>query len=740
MPQNRTKELIDLVSSHNPDCKSSLQKACSLAQKAHKGQTRASGEDYYTHPIEVAFILANTFIGANMKLDCATILTAILHDTVEDTNITLKEIKKQFGSEISDLVDGVTKLTQIQHKSESEKQAENFRKLFVAMSRDIRVLVVKLADRLHNMRTLSHIKSQEKVKAKALETMEIYAPLAERIGMQQIKNELQDLSFSFLYPEVRDSIINRLKHLKSEKGSPIDDIREALQKLLDKNKLRSEVVGREKTPYSIWQKMKRKDISFEQLSDVMAFRVIVDDTLNCYNSLGIIHSKYHAIPGTFKDYISTPKKNAYQSLHTVIIGPDNHKIEVQIRTKRMHIVAEFGLAGHWAFKEDIRIKSENDHEISYGIKNASLKYSIDNQSHYSWINELLSIFSHASSPEELLENTKLEMYYDQVFCFTPKGRVIALPKGASAIDFAYGVHSDVGNTCVGAKINGKVAPLRTKLQNGDQVEILTSKSHKPLPSWEKFVITGKALSEIRKVVKQEKRQEYINLGRLIVAQIIEVNDLSEDSEIITDFAKKYNKKSNEEFLVSLGNGTIPFETLVKSVNEAKKKKSSPSKQVQTTPILANKNNNKIPIKGLIPGMAVHLASCCHPIPGDRVVGITQAGKGITVHISDCETLQNYSDAPEKWLDLAWDKNDDSSSYIGTLDVLLLHQPGSLAILTRELEKYHANINNFKINNRSSDFFEITIDLEVKGINHLTNIIDSLKSQKCIHSVSRHIKS
>ena len=735
---DRTKELISLVNSYEETKLTKLlPQACKIAKKAHEGQFRASGETYYSHPVEVAIMLAE------MKLDPTTIITAVLHDTVEDTTLTLQDIEKKFGEEIAELVDGVTKLSKIQHESESEHQAENFRKLLIAMSRDIRVLIVKLADRLHNMRTLSFLKSQEKKNQKALETMEIYAPLAERIGMQQIKNELQDLSFAQLYPDVRNSIINRLNLLRKDGDVLVKKIIVSLTDLFKQNNINAQIIGREKSPFSIWHKMKRKDISFEQLSDVMAFRVVVDNSLDCYKALGIVHQQYHSILGDFKDYISTQKKNGYKSIHTVIIGPEEQKIEIQIRSKEMNVIAEYGLAAHWSHKQNINMNNDqNIKELDYNFKKSSLVRDVEKEEKYNWIKELLSILNSSSTPEELLENTKLEMYYDQVFCFTPKGKVIALPKGATAIDFAYAVHSDIGNKCIGAKINGNVTPLRSKLENGDQVEIIVSNDHKPLPSWEKFAITGKALSEIRKTVRQEKKQEYINLGRLIVAQILEKNDLEIDSPEIHLLTKKHNKKCNEEFLHAVGEGTIGYEQILHTTKEESKRSNFIADKLSLFKPKKKHNTkqNQISIRGLIPGMAVHLASCCHPIPGDRIVGIVQTGKGITVHISDCETLQNYSTSPEKWLDLAWDKNDKNSVFIGTINAILLHQPGSLATLAAEAEKNGANISNFKINNRSPEFFEISLDLEVKGLNHLINIIAGLRSQPCIHSVTRHIKS
>lgn len=709
-------QLIEKVRSYDTSPTADLlEKACKFSIEAHKDQRRASGEPYFEHPLAVANILAD------MKLDSSTIITALLHDTVEDTEVTLEQLKTEFSPEVATLVDGVTKLRKIEFQSENKRQSENFRKLLVAVSNDIRVLLVKLADRLHNMRTLKHV-SKERRQKKALETMEIYAPLAERIGMQNLKNELQDIAFKELYPDIKTSIISRLELLRSKDNMLVQNIANTLSKLMTDNKVASTIIGREKTPYSIWQKMKRKNISFEQLSDVMAFRIVVPEPEDCYIALGVIHRNYHVVPESFHDFISTPKKNGYQSIHTVIIGPQDQKIEIQIRTQKMHHLAELGVAAHWCYKQN--------YDFSH------------DQKKYNWIRELIAILESAYDFKDFLDNTKLDMYYDQVFCFTPKGEVIALPKDATAVDFAYAVHSDIGNHCVGVKINFRVAPLKTKLQNGDQVHIITNPTHVPLPSWEKFAVTPRALSEIRKHTRLEKKAEYINLGKVILAQAFEKNDKEFNEVNLKPALLAFNKRTVDDLLHAVGEGAVGAENLMKQLlpgrnayNILKKKLSFLSFGRRKF----NDNDKSISIKGLIPGMAVHFADCCHPIPGDHIVGIAQTGKGITVHISDCEMLQNFSSDPEKWLDLSWDKDSSKKTYIATINAVLLHQPGSLATLTAEVAKVDANINNFKINSRSSDFFDITVDLEVKGVTHLANILAALRSQPCIHSVARYIK-
>ena len=481
----RQYELVELVKSYDPDAdEDALNRAYVFAMKKHGAQLRESGDPYYSHPIEVAGILTK------FKLDSASISAALLHDTVEDTDTTVEEVRQLFGDQVASLVDGLTKLAMIELKSTNSKQAENFRKLLLAMSDDVRVLLIKLADRLHNMRTL-HFCKPEKRQRIARETLDIYAPLAERIGMQEIKSELEEIAFAELHKEAHDSIVARLNFLREKDNNIIPKIISQLEKDMSDNDIKAVITGREKTPYSIWRKMQQKNASFEQLSDIMAFRICVDDIGTCYQALGVIHSKYHMIPRRFKDYISTPKPNGYKSIHTGVIGPENTRIEIQIRTHEMHEIAEKGIAAHWAYKQGQKVEGRN----------------------FRWIRELLEILEQAQNPEEFMENTKLEMYNDQVFCFTPKGDLIGLPVNSTPVDFAYAIHSSVGDTCVGAKINGEIRPLRTILQNGDQVEVLTSKAQHPSTEWERFVVTGKAKAAIRRYVRAHKRDQFITLGQ-----------------------------------------------------------------------------------------------------------------------------------------------------------------------------------------------------------------------------------
>lgn len=718
MAEMLTKELLlKQVKAYSPKADVKLlEEACDFSRISHGEQKRASGDPYYYHPLEVAFILAD------MKLDVTSVITALLHDTVEDTSVTIKEIKEKFGEEVASLVDGVTKLTKIESQSENVRQAENFRKLLVAMSEDIRVLLVKLSDRLHNMRTLHFIKSPEKRMRIAHETMEIYAPLAERIGMQKMKNELQDLAFGTLYPEARDSIMSRLEYLRSNGYMLVENIIKEIETNIKSEGVKAEVIGREKTPCSIWRKMERKNISFEQLSDIMAFRIICEDIPSCYKILGIIHTHYQMIPGSFKDYISTPKNNGYQSLHTVIMGPQQRFIEVQIRTAPMHQIAELGVAAHWAYKQ-VR------------------DYNTDGKQ-YKWIRELLYILEHTSDSEEFLENTKMEMYYDQVFCFTPRGDLIALPKGATPVDFAFAVHSDVGMHCSGAKVNGSIVPLRTQLFNGDQVQIITSKAHSPSPEWEQFAVTGKALSEIRRYVRAQKRQEYSKLGYSIVRKTLEEEELKPSDEVLEPLLATLGRKSIDELYIAVGKGVLTTEELLAAIFPDRKPKDN--KRSTLSSFLRFKKDKErrseaIPIKGLKPGMALSLAECCHPIPGDSIVGVVTTGRGMTVHTSDCDVLENYAGTPERLMDVAWEKGSDQQHHIGRLKVMLAHEAGSLASLTNTIANNQGNINNLKIINRTPDYFEVAVDVDVKGASHLTNIIASLRALQNIHSVERQRK-
>jgi len=712
----RQYDLVERVKAYDAHADEALlNRAYVFSMKAHGAQKRASGDPYFSHPLEVAGILTD------MKLDGATIVTALLHDTIEDTIATFEQVEELFGPEIAKLVDGVTKLSRIELTSDSARQAENFRKLLIAMSTDIRVLLVKLADRLHNMRTLGYIEKPEKRRRIALETMEIYAPLAERIGMQQMKEELEDLAFAELNPEGRTSILARLGFLREQGTTMVQKIAEQLQRTLAKVGIESWVQGREKRPYSIWQKMERKNVSFEQLSDIMAFRVVVKEPNDCYTALGILHATYPMVPGRFKDYVSTPKRNGYRSVHTSVIGPERQRIEIQIRSSDMHAVAEYGVAAHWQYKAP--------GEVPEG-------------SQYRWLRELLEILEHASSPEEFLEHTKLEMFQDQVFCFTPKGDLIALPRGATPLDFAYAVHTRIGHTTVGAKINGRLQPLRAQLQNGDQVEIVRSKAQGPSPGWETIVTTGRARSAIRRYLRNQAREQYLHLGKEILHKAFHGNDHPFAEKALEGVLVKLKHKSVEDLYVAAGQGLVTSRQVIEAVFPGEKPKTSNGKVINLNRQRAGgkhgrQSDHAIPIRGLVPGMALHFAGCCHALPGDRIVGIVNTGRGVTIHAIDCKMLETFADEPERWLDIAWEQDvDDSRMHTGRISATVANEPGTLSQLSAVIAKNEGNIANLKFMDRSTAFVEMMLDIEVRDLRHLTNIVAALRANPAVTSVDR----
>jgi guanosine-3',5'-bis(diphosphate) 3'-pyrophosphohydrolase len=709
-------DLVNLIRVYNPELDDGVVLgAVEYAKKMHEGQTRSSGEPYYTHPVEVASILAG------MKMDVGTIVTAILHDTLEDTEATYEELKKKFGQEVADLVNGVSKLTRIESQTVEGKQAENFRKLLLAMSEDIRVLLVKLADRLHNMRTIEGIERLDKRRRIALETLEIYAPLAERVGVHNIKEELEDLAFAQINPEARESISNRLSFLRSEGPDVVDKIIVELKQLLKSGGIEAHIFGREKTRYSIWKKMQRKNISFEQLSDIMAFRIVVDSLEHCYMALGLIHGKYPSVPGRFKDYISTPKPNGYRSIHTTVMGPSQQRIEIQIRTAEMEEQADMGVAAHWAYKDG---------------KSPSLK----DAKKYRWLRELLEILEQERKPEDFWENTKMELFQDQVYAFSPKGDLIELPSGATPIDFAYAIHSDIGDRCVGAKINGRIAPLNTKLNNGDQVDIITAKTQSPSPTWERFVVTGKARSHIRKFIREQQRGEYITLGRAMLQKLFRQEGYEFNEKAVGGILDHYKADENDEIYARIGSGLLVARDVFKVIfpgHKTETVKRPASDMDQTNLVRAPGSDKPVPIKGLIAGMAMHFARCCHPLPGDRIVGIVTTGKGVTIHTIDCETLETFADTPERWLDVSWGEGPDTpEAHVGRIKVTFQNEPGALASMSTVIAKNGGDIVNLKVTSRTVDFWDLIVDVYVGDIRHLNNIISALRATPLMTGVER----
>ncbi|OFX03174.1 MAG: GTP pyrophosphokinase [Alphaproteobacteria bacterium RIFCSPHIGHO2_12_FULL_66_14] len=721
-------ELVERVQSYDPEAdEDALNRAYVYGLKRHGNQLRASGDPYFSHPVEVAGILAE------MRLDTASIVTGLLHDTLEDTDATRDEIAGLFGENIARLVDGVTKLSRLEIQSESTKEAENLRKLVLAMSSDIRVLLVKLADRLHNMRTLHHIKEPARRKRIARETMDLYAPLASRIGMEKVKRELEELAFAELNPDGRASVEARLGYLRERGERLVPQIDAELIETLKDGGLEAQIKGREKTPYSIWRKMQTKNVSFEQLADIMAFRIIVDDIAQCYQALGLLHGRYQVLPQRFKDYISVPKPNGYRSLHTGVIGPLGQRIEIQIRTAEMQDQAERGVAAHWIYKQG-------------GPSTDAPQYA--------WLRSLIDILDKAPNAEEFLEHTKLEMFQDQVFCFTPKGKLIALPRGATPIDFAYAVHSQVGDTCVGAKINGRMLPLRTQLSNGDQVDIVTSKAQTPSPTWERFVVTGKAKAAIRRFIRTRQREQYIQLGKSLLDKTFHEEGYEATEKGLDGVRANFKQTTTDDLVAAVGAGLVGAREVLTAVYPGLKQPRPGSRGggADVVPISRARNKSakaaeagrakgeagQIAIRGLIPGMAVHFARCCHPLPGDRIVGIITTGKGVTIHTIDCATLESFSEAPERWIDVGWDSVGDgaATAYTGRLKITVANQPGSLSSPSTVIARHEGNISNLRIVNRSMDFFDMVIDVEVADVKHLADITAALRATPAINAVER----
>jgi GTP diphosphokinase / guanosine-3',5'-bis(diphosphate) 3'-diphosphatase len=692
----RQYELVERVTAYDKDAdEAALDRAYVFSMQKHGSQKRASGDPYYSHPIEVAGILTD------LKLDAQTIITAILHDTIEDTLTTHEEIEAKFGSEIARLVDGVTKLSKIEAMSDNQRAAENLRKFLLATSDDIRVLLVKLADRLHNMRTLHFIKDEAKRRRIAKETMDIYAPLAERIGMYQFMNEMQTLAFKVLEPDAYASISKRLEQLHEGGGDRIARIGSGIRMLLARGGIEADVFGREKHPYSIWRKMEERHISFEQLSDVMAFRVIVGDADACYRALGVIHRRWPMVPQRFKDYISTPKRNGYQSLHSSVIHSDKVRIEIQIRSHKMHDQAERGFAAHWSYKQGAGAPDGQE----------------------SWLRDLVEILDHAASPEELLEHTRMAMYQDRIFAFTPKGELIQLPKGATPVDFAYAVHTNLGDTAVGAKVNGRVVPLRTMIENGDQVQILKSKAQQPQPVWMNFAVTGKARAAVRRFIRQKDRGESIALGRKICDEIIRRLPAQLGKDALAQALKRLKMSDEAELMIAIARQMVSDAQLMEAL--------MPGSTAQDIAGLSAQRE-AISIRGLTPGVAFNLAECCHPVPGDRIVGLRRPEEAIIVHTIGCEMLADGVDAD--WLDLAW--GDGSDGGTARLNIVVKNEPGSLAVVAGIFGSHKANILNIRLDARDSAFHTNIVDLEVHDLAHLMRIIASLRAADAVVQAER----
>jgi GTP diphosphokinase / guanosine-3',5'-bis(diphosphate) 3'-diphosphatase len=719
----RQYELVERVTKYDPDAdEDMLNRAYIYAMKAHGTQTRASGEAYFNHPLEVAAILAE------MRLDSATIVAALLHDTVEDTEATHQEITEKFGPDIAALVDGLTKIKKLDMVTKEATQAENLRKLLLAMSRDVRVLLVKLADRLHNMRTLQHVKPEKRLRI-AQETMEIYAPLAGRMGMQLIRDEMEDIAFGILNPDALKIIRERLERLHTESGDVLREIEVALSKELEANGLKAEVKGREKRAYSIWRKMERKHLALDQLSDIFAFRILVDRIDECYRTLGVVHRTWRAVPGRFKDYISNPKQNDYRSIHTIVIGPHSMRVEMQIRTSLMHEIAERGVAAHTLYKD-----ATEETEAEQGVQVPAAESNA-----YRWLRHLMDVLQEGDSPKEFLEHTKLELFHDQVFCFTPKGQLIALPQGATPIDFAYAVHTSVGDSCVGCKVNGRHAPLVTQLKNGDEVEIIRSEAQVPPPAWEAISVTGKAKAAIRRATRASMRKQFAGLGRDIVAKLLERQSHPYVEKEIAAAVPRLGHKNADDALAAVGRGELSALDVLnamgvtvdeKEVRASRRKVSAKKKDAG--------GKFSLPVRGAAANTALKIHDLTGAVPGERIVGIVTPGEGITIYPIYAEALEQFDQQPERWVDLAWGVPEEGMRFPARIKLTIINEVGALAQVTQIIGEHGGNIDELQLHARQGvrDFFDLMILLEVFDNRHLNDIMNGLKSRPLVSTVAR----
>jgi GTP diphosphokinase / guanosine-3',5'-bis(diphosphate) 3'-diphosphatase len=729
-PMMRQYDLIERVRRYNPKTNEALlNRAYVYAMKAHGEQRRASGDPYFSHPIEVAAILTD------LKLDDATIAAALLHDTIEDTEATRAEIDSLFGHDIGALVDGLTKLKKLDLVTKEAKQAENLRKLLLAIADDVRVLLIKLADRLHNMRTLDFMPAEARRRA-AEETLEIYAPLAGRMGMHEMREELEDLAFREIYPDAYEVVTTRLNSLADRNKHPIAEIEQQLTKKLADRGVSAKVHGRRKRAYSVWRKMERKSVGFEQLSDIFGFRVVVKTLADCYAALGVVHTTWPVVPGRFKDYVSTPKANDYRSLHTTVIGPGKQRVELQIRTTEMHEIAEYGIAAHALYKDHAGTPTEMLSRESGA---------------YAWLRRTIELLAEGSNPEEFLEHTKLELFHDQVFCFTPKGKLIALPRKATPIDFAYAVHTDVGNMAVGCKINGQVSPLTSELVNGDEVDIMTSKAQlAPPTAWESIVVTGKARAAIRRATRQAVRTQYAGLGRRIVERLFQRAKIGYADEKLKGALPRLARASVEEVMAAVGRSELKASDVARAMYPdykeeraaamAVKPKSESGwfglKKLTSVKFRVPSTGPAIPIRGIQGDLPVRFAPE-GAVPGDRIVGILTPGEGITIYPIQSPSLSDFEDKPERWLDVRWDEDETTPQrFPARIAIQSVNEPGSLAQIAQVIAEHDGNIDNIRMTRRAPDFTDVLIDLEVYDLKHLTAILAQLRAKPMVAKAER----
>ena len=712
----RFNDVLERLTSYQPNADIELlKKAYVFSAKVHLGQVRLSGEPYLNHPLEVAGILTQ------LKLDVASVATGLLHDTVEDTLTTPKEIQENFGEEIAQLVDGLTKISRMSLRSSEEHQAENFRKMILAMVKDIRVILIKLADRLHNMRTLQY-QSPEKQMEIAQETLDIYAPLAHRLGIEWLKSELEDLAFQYLHPEIYDEIRRKIAKKEKERARYIDEVKRTLMKKLYENHIEGEVTGRLKQIHSIYLKMKEQNIDFDQVYDITAFRVIVNSIKACYDVLGIIHSIWKPIPGKFKDYIGLPKENMYQSLHTTVIGPYGERIEIQIRTHEMHKIAEEGIAAHWKYKEGKLVEEAEDKR-------------------FTWLRQLLEWQRDLKDNQEFIESLKVDLFPNEVYIFTPKGEVRQFPIGSTPVDFAYSIHSDIGNHCVGAKVNGKIVPLRYELRSGDTIEILTSPNQKPSKDWLKLVKTSRAKTKIRQWFTVEEREKSITLGKDILEKELRKYDLQQTKLIksgeLAKVANEFSFQGVEDLIAAVGYGKVTANQIIGKILpqeklEQQKEELEGGRIKHLIQKITRAPKDALLIRG-IDNVMVRYAGCCNPVPGDKVVGFITRGRGVTIHTADCQNA--IDDDPHRKVEVEWDSTKEYS-YPVRIRIYSEDKKGLLAEISNSLSSNKANIKNARVDTTEDKKAIGTFEVEIRDLNHLNKVIRALEKIKGVHGVER----
>ena len=707
-PVPTREELIAKVRAYHPRVRSELLgQAYDFAVKHHGAQQRDSGEAYYSHPIRVANLLAD------VHLDEVTIVAGLLHDVVEDTEIDIGDIEVRFGADVAELVDGVTKLDKLEFTSKEAAQAENFQKFILAMTSDIRVLLVKLADRLHNMETLHHRKKPESRQRTARETMDIYAPLARRVGLYDVAARMDDLAFQELNPEARRAILYRLEELEKENQGDLDRIRADLTKILAASGLEYRVKGRRKQPYSLWRKLERKSISFRDVADLFAFRIILGDVKDCYSALGAVHTHWACIPDRFRDFISVPKPNGYASLHTTVRASGNRRVELQIRTEAMDRTAEYGVAAHWGYKNR-----------AYGFDVDSARAAgLDPEANLKAFAELLR---DGAEPGEFLEHAKLEMYREHVFTFTPKGKLIILPAGAMPLDFAYAVHSAVGDTTIGARINGEEKSMRRPLKNGDVVDIIRGRAPAPVIGWEAMTYTGRAKSKQRKLERDREAAEFRRLGEGLINQALRRAGADPVDVMLIDVANKIGITSIDDLREDVGRGRVQTSAVINAAFPGYF--AERTDDADKTPIDSRHAPLFVEGKDLMPGVTLHLGQCCRPLPGDRIIGVQVPNKGLVVHISSCPRLAEYDDRPELWRDLKWTELAKTGAVAtARIRINASNQKGVLAKLCSAVAESNGNIVGISTGTRQPDFIELLMDIEVEDLKRLTQILAALRS-------------